>query len=110
MDFSHNNCGGACIKAGKKEWVRLLWFLPDVYQEWESNEIKFRELHGDYTILTENRKGVKLNLSLTELRNRFEKHFTETNRTLDNFNKLEIYKILKDVEYDTGCKFCDAMA
>lgn len=113
MDFSHNNCGGACIKAGKKEWIRLLWFLPEVYLEWEYNENEFRKLYGDYTILTETRNGEKLSLTLTNLRERVEQFFpcNLSDRTLDNFNKIPFYKILKGkIDLETGCSFCDAMA
>lgn len=33
--FSHNNCGGFCVKAGQEHYYRLLKYLPDVYKKHE---------------------------------------------------------------------------
>ena len=36
--YQHNNCGGACVKQGKGDWLRLLRWKPDLfraYEDWE---------------------------------------------------------------------------
>lgn len=38
LGFSHNNCGGFCVKAGQAHFSRLLELLPDVYAENERNQ------------------------------------------------------------------------
>lgn len=51
-DRSHNNCGGACVKAGKEEWARLLFYHPERYAYHERNELLHQETFGhQYTIL-----------------------------------------------------------
>lgn len=35
MGFSHNNCGGACVKAGLAQWKNVLEKMPDRYREHE---------------------------------------------------------------------------
>lgn len=42
MGFSHNNCGGGCVKAGQGHFKLLLEKLPDVYAEWERREEEVR--------------------------------------------------------------------
>jgi len=67
--FDHNNCGGACIKAGQAQWAMLLYYLPDVYLWWEENEERFRrEVNPNIAILKRQRKNVVLPLSLKEFR------------------------------------------
>ena len=44
--FSHNTCGGACIKANMQEWARLLYYLPEVYEWWETNELAVMDALG----------------------------------------------------------------
>lgn len=36
LGFSHNNCSGGCVRAGKKQWKLLYEKLPEVYLERES--------------------------------------------------------------------------
>lgn len=46
MGFSHNNCSGGCVRAGKKHW-KLLWEkLPMVYLERERVEVEVRNFLG----------------------------------------------------------------
>lgn len=35
LGFTHNNCSGGCVAAGKRQWKRLLEKLPNVYRERE---------------------------------------------------------------------------
>jgi hypothetical protein len=66
--FSHNNCGGVCVRGGHKHWLRLLEVFPDRYAEAEHREQELRELLGDVAILRERRGGVSRPLTLTALR------------------------------------------
>ena len=38
LGFTHNNCGGGCVRAGKASWKLLLDKLPEVYAERERVE------------------------------------------------------------------------
>jgi len=42
--FSHNNCGGACFKAGKKHWYLLLQKRPHIYFKWAEDEKKLQDI------------------------------------------------------------------
>lgn len=46
LGFEHNNCSGGCVRQGKKQWLKLLAFLPDVYHEREMLEENFRAKFG----------------------------------------------------------------
>lgn len=70
MKFSHNNCGGFCVRAGQKQFKQLLNAFPSRYSYHENQESDLREfLDTDATILTKVREGEKIRLSLKELRN-----------------------------------------
>lgn len=86
MGMSHNNCGGACIKAGHAQWARLLWHLPDVYEWWETGENKFRDNIGEFTILSEGR--IKRPLTLTAFRERMLTRWANMLPGLDPFDGL----------------------
>jgi hypothetical protein len=63
--FTHNNCSGGCVRAGKKQWVALYGKYPEVYAERERMECEFSEHIGKpYTILKD--------MSLKELREAIE--------------------------------------
>ena len=54
--FSHNNCGGACIKGGIGHWTHLLEVDRRKFLEWENKENAMRrKLQKDISILK--RKG-----------------------------------------------------
>lgn len=43
--FSHNNCSGGCVRAGKTQWLHLLKTYPNVYRERErESKRNFRNL------------------------------------------------------------------
>lgn len=59
--FSHNNCHGGCVRAGKRQWVHLLETYPKVYRDRERVEKKFSlRFGGDYHFMKD--------MSLRELR------------------------------------------
>jgi len=42
LGFTHNNCSGGCVRAGKKQWKLLYEKLPKVYLDRERVEEEFR--------------------------------------------------------------------
>jgi len=71
--FVHNNCGGACVKAGIKQWSLLLRCFPERYLWHENNELALRShLRKDVTILRDRRNGGTRPLTLRELRVRLQ--------------------------------------
>jgi 3'-phosphoadenosine 5'-phosphosulfate sulfotransferase (PAPS reductase)/FAD synthetase len=51
LGFEHNNCSGGCVRQGKKQWLKLLQTLPDVYREREEMEERFRERFRECSIM-----------------------------------------------------------
>lgn len=73
LGFSHNNCGGGCVRAGQGQFIKLLTVMPERYAVWEQHEEQLRQsLDKDVTILKETYNGEKFNLSLAELRQRHQ--------------------------------------
>lgn len=71
--FPHNNCGGACVKAGHGQWYLCYRKRRRVYDTWEQHEEAFRFKTGkDVSILRDRRGGSYKPLTLRELRRRFE--------------------------------------
>jgi hypothetical protein len=73
LGFSHNNCGGGCVRAGQGQFKKLLEVMPDRFAVWEQKEQEMRDFLGrDVAILSETKNGVKKPLPLIELRRRAE--------------------------------------
>lgn len=74
MGFSHNNCGGFCIKAGQGHFANLLKQMPERYAKHENMEQAIRTyLDKDVSILTDRRGGDgKKPLTLKDFRIRVE--------------------------------------
>ncbi|WP_243726222.1 hypothetical protein [Actinomadura rubrisoli] len=70
LGFAHNNCGGACVRAGQRQWKHLLATFPDRYAAAEASEQRIRADLGDVAILRERVRGESRPLTLTELRRR----------------------------------------
>jgi hypothetical protein len=52
LGFSHNNCGGFCVRAGFGHFAHLLEKKPELYKHHEEKEQEMREfLRKDYSIL-----------------------------------------------------------
>lgn len=74
MGFSHNNCGGGCVRAGQGHFINLLKQMPERFKEWEDNEQMMRDyLEKDVSMLKRTKKGVQYRLTLQQLREEFEK-------------------------------------
>lgn len=101
-EFSHNNCAGACVKAGHRQWIALLQRFPEVYAEWELGEIIFRARFGDYAILKDRRGGETKPLTLYALRKQFE---LEQRQRAGDVSDLPMFTWLSGTP---ACSFCDA--
>ena len=71
--FSHDNCGGGCIKAGQAHWAKLLQVRPKVFALWEREEQRMRDyLEKDVSILRDRSGGEVKPMTLGRLRQRLE--------------------------------------
>ena len=73
LGFAHNNCGGFCVRAGQAQFKRLLEVFPERYAYHEAQEEAMRQmLDRDVSILSEQRQGHKVPLTLRSFRERQE--------------------------------------
>ncbi len=73
LGFSHNNCGGFCIKAGHAHFANLLRTMPDRYAFHEQQEEALRGSLGDVAILNDRSGGgPRRPISLRAFRERVE--------------------------------------
>lgn len=74
MGFSHNNCGGFCVRAGQGHFINLLKTMPERYKYHEKKEQEMREYLGrdDISILTRIVNGEEQTLTLRQLREDWE--------------------------------------
>lgn len=74
MGFSHNNCGGFCVRGGQGHFVNLLKRKPELYHYHEQKEQEMREYLGrdDVSILRRTRNGEKETFTLQQLREEYE--------------------------------------
>lgn len=73
MGFSHNNCGGFCIKAGHAHFANLLRQMPERYAYHEQKEREIRVDLGDVSILSDRTGGgPRRPLTLEAFRERIE--------------------------------------
>lgn len=76
LGFSHANCGGGCVKAGIRMWMRMMRAFPERYAFWERFEQRMTALLGVVSMMTDRRRtpdnptGAKRPLTLVVLRNR----------------------------------------
>lgn len=73
--FTHNNCGGGCVKAGQAHWAHLWRTRPATYALWEAKEAAFMAHIGKKrTILVDRRGGgPRRPVTLAEFRDRLER-------------------------------------
>lgn len=71
--FSHNNCGGFCVKAGQGHFLHLLMTRPELFAHHELKEQELREHLGkDVAILRDRTGGTTRPMTLRQLRMRAE--------------------------------------
>jgi len=69
LGFSHNNCGGFCVKAGQTQFKLLLQTMPQRYAEHEQQEEELRRYLGkNVAILRRTVHGKAVPLTLRQLR------------------------------------------
>lgn len=87
LGFEHNNCGGACVKGGQAQWLRLLEVFPDRYAKAEAHEDRMRaKLGKDVSILRDRTGGTTKPLTLAALRRRAEAEQAGQPSLLDRFD------------------------
>ncbi len=92
LGFPHNNCGGACVKAGIYQWTLLYLKFPERYLWHEEKEQEIRKYLGkDISILRSRTGGVTKPMTLEKLRLRIESQ-----------NKIEL-ECFHDVIDDSSC-------
>jgi len=73
LGFSHNNCGGFCVKAGQAHFALLYRTMPERYLYHEQREQELRDFLGkDVAILVDRRGGGARPMTLREFRERLE--------------------------------------
>jgi hypothetical protein len=74
MGFSHNNCGGFCVRGGQAHFINLLKTKRDLYLFHENEEEKMRQYLGrdDVSILTRVVGEEKQTLTMRQLREEWE--------------------------------------
>lgn len=73
LGFSHNNCGGGCVRAGQAQFKRLYEVMPERFEVWMQHEEKMRAYLGkDVSILKEVKAGETRTLPLVELKRRVD--------------------------------------
>lgn len=72
--FTHNNCGGACVRAGIAQWIHLYNLFPERYLWHEMQEEITREyLNKDISILKDRRGKITKPLTLRNLREQIDR-------------------------------------
>lgn len=74
LGFSHNNCGGFCVRAGQAHFINLLREKRELYLYHEAKELEMQEYLGrtDVSILTRTVKGKEQTLTLRQLREEWD--------------------------------------
>jgi len=73
MGFSHNNCGGFCIKSGQAQFQLLLRTMPERYAYHERREEEVAaKIGSDVTILRDRKHGKTTPITLREFRERLQ--------------------------------------
>jgi len=71
--FSHNNCGGGCVRAGQAHFALLLRQHPERFKYWEAQEQDMREfLDKDVSIMKSSVGGKSTPLTLRRFREGIE--------------------------------------
>jgi len=83
MGFSHNNCGGGCVKAGQGQWAMLYNKMPERYAVFEAKQEKLmNEIKTARPFL---RVTVDGSLNYVSLKD-YRENFLEKNTTIDMFD------------------------
>jgi hypothetical protein len=74
MGFTHNNCGGFCVRGGQGHFINLLQEKRDLYLYHETKELEMQNFLGrtDISILTRTVNGKEVTLTLRQLREEWD--------------------------------------
>lgn len=70
MGFTHNNCGGRCVKQGVRDWRRLHAKFPERFEEvrqWENEQRAKGGARAAYAIASREVAGKKVSLTMDEI-------------------------------------------
>lgn len=82
LGFTHNNCGGGCVKAGQAHWAHLYYTMPERYATWEEQEEEIRQhLHKNVSILRIRKGTESTPLTLRAFRLRLESGDTDYDKS-----------------------------
>lgn len=104
--FEHNNCGGFCVKAGKGQMARLIYYHRDIYLYHERMELMHQRFFAHYSTIMRDewtRNGVRGadSLTLRDFRLRMQARWRGMLPGFDPFEGLD---------ETPGCRFCEAVA
>jgi len=77
LGFTHNNCGGRCVRQGIKEWVRLGTHFPERYQaceDWEQEQRAQGGARAKRSFCAVQRDGTKQPFPLVDIRAQYFDH------------------------------------
>lgn len=105
--FEHNNCAGACVKAGQRQWAQLWFYYPETFLEWEKLENEWNAEYApkygkEYTILKITRGKKTVYISLREFREMLEKSLSENRETF-------LTKFVQSLASNPGCMWCSSI-
>lgn len=75
LGFSHNNCGGRCVRQGIRDWLRLLRAFPERFagvEEWEQAQRAKGGARANWAICRDRTGGVSRPVTLREIRDNAE--------------------------------------
>ena len=104
LGFIHNNCRGACIKAGLRQWAKLWHTFPQVYEEWELREQQWIVNHNGrrYPFLYKNVNYERIFITLQEFRLMLE-------QMMENKEVNYITKEIDKLPHNPACMWCSAI-
>lgn len=109
---SHLNCGGACVKAGLRQWVELLITDPETFAEWEQLERDFNEQNPrtdgkfDYYAIQRDQNEGNRPMLLSEIRERWHAGTLFKRKSIrKELNQLSLLELLPSAP---ACSWCDA--
>lgn len=83
--FSHNNCGGFCVKAGLAQFKKLYEEMPERYRYHESEQEKLFCKIGQHGFLRKTTGGIVRYLSLKQFRQEFLENL-ENKKEIDEYD------------------------
>jgi hypothetical protein len=104
LGFEHNNCAGACVKAGQRQWALVWYHFPQVYQEWEDRQEQWIERTGKkHSFLRKTIDGKLHYITLKEFREQYLEPAACSKE--DNF----LVRFIRELPGSPPCAWCAAI-